>query len=392
MAKKVNSVINDPVDYVTWWYEKQLKASTAPEAITFDDVWVDYIMDHRRAGGFKSFKQGDLKSAWTIVMRKAKLDRLRSVLTSLKTVTAEDLEPLQAWIKAVTGASREADTVAMAHWIASVKRLGFDQDVRYHLFISVKGKQGSGKSTAIMKLTHPLKAVRLTMNADEVGDPNTFKEMSYNAVIFLDELASMHKADKEKIKKQLTTSSNSYRPFYSQERVEVPRRASYIGGSNNHIAEIFNDPTGMRRFYQLEAQDRIDWDAINAIDYVQLWQGVDENKDYFTEQHLPLLDKVQQSYVNKSDVEEFLDQYNLSSNANEDKRYVALDLLFQEYLKHSKSSGCIYQKTKSGFKRALESRGFLSAEGRHGTTRSRIITILVNADCALDFLPKSVPN
>jgi len=51
---------------------------------------------------------------------------------------------------------------------------------------------------------------------------------------------------------------------------------TFAGSTNKPIEEVFRDTTGNRRFYQLDALARLDWDAINRVDYITLWSAASE--------------------------------------------------------------------------------------------------------------------
>ncbi|MFP2929486.1 hypothetical protein ACLESO_30665, partial [Pyxidicoccus sp. 3LG] len=59
-----------------------------------------------------------------------------------------------------------------------------------------------------------------------------------------------------------------------------PNNTTFIGASNVPIQDLIRDPTGMRRFYQTDCLDHLDWNAINAIDPLAIWLSVNERLEF----------------------------------------------------------------------------------------------------------------
>lgn len=55
--------------------------------------------------------------------------------------------------------------------------------------------------------------------------------------------------------------------------------ATFIGASNKQVKEIIVDPTGMRRFYQLDCLPQMNWTALEQIDFLAMWTSVDEKAE-----------------------------------------------------------------------------------------------------------------
>lgn len=352
--KLVKNIINDPQKYI----ENALKNRELNKD-TFTDIWLEYRIDKARLKPKQKYSIIELKMVYEKVVHAMERAKLLALGTGLA-VGEPTLKPLQQWILALTGEEKEENVLAMAHWLWMVKRNSMDMPVVYHLFLILKGRQLSGKTTAIERLTAPLRSAKLDMDANEVGDPNTFADMANYLIVFLDELVSLSKVDSTRLKKQVTSDMNSYRPFYSQKRVQVKNRTSYIGTSNKSIKQIFYDSTGMRRFFQINCQHHVNREIINSIDYVQLWKGIDENlpTGYCNNENWEKISAIQNTYVNKEDYEDYCAEFKILPG-KELYKELPLGLLYQDYSFWSRSNGYRYQQSKAQFRTSLELMDFV---------------------------------
>lgn len=84
------------------------------------------------------------------------------------------------------------------------------------------------------------------------------------------------KTDIEHLKQIVTATKLSSRKLYTQLRESFPQNVSLIGTSNKSIDLLVRDETGMRRFLEINCREKMDWWAINQINYAELWQSIDE--------------------------------------------------------------------------------------------------------------------
>ena len=142
------------------------------------------------------------------------------------------------------------------------------------------GPQGVGKSLLMDKLTEPLAEVSCDASLADLSD-NRRIGMWANYVIKLDEMSKAEKADIETIKHVLTAKTLTRRVFNTQNDVAVSQRATMIGATNMPLAEVVRDPTGMRRFAEIQfagkdgTEERVQ--AILTFDWLAIWQSVDKD-------------------------------------------------------------------------------------------------------------------
>ena len=183
---------------------------------------------------------------------------------------------LRRWVRALKADAEDVDVAVWRHWIWQVKRKLKGLGVEMHLMPILVGKQEGGKSTAIRKLLGPVgDLVDVPSLAAITDDRETFRLNRYS-VMFFDEMEGAARADMEKLKNRITAEIVAWRRLGTNEREQGIQRATFVGATDKPVVELIIDPTGMRRFYELRVDDRLDWDAINGVDYVALWQSVDE--------------------------------------------------------------------------------------------------------------------
>ena len=108
------------------------------------------------------------------------------------------------------------------------------------------------------------------------------------------------------LKGKVTADVVEWRVLGTHHRGRGQRLATFIGAANNVLADLIGDATGMRRFYEIKASERLDWDALNSIDYLALWQSVDEMGEAPV---LPVLNRLrlaQEETRTPSSVEEYV--------------------------------------------------------------------------------------
>src|SRR4051794_10874908 len=109
------------------------------------------------------------------------------------------------------------------------------------------------------------------------------------------------------LKNRITASMLSWRVLGKNLRQTAPNRATMIGATNPDLSEVLYDPTGMRRFLQIEALARIDWEAIGKIDYAAMWSSVNHLDPCPLLPVLKELRERQEELRAKDAVEEWLD-------------------------------------------------------------------------------------
>lgn len=216
---------------------------------------------------------------------------------------------VRRWVRAVTGEERPGDVAAVLHWMWLVKNRVAGRPGQRHLMLVLYGPvQGSGKSVAVTKLCAPWQELfDPDLSIDAIVDERNAPHLAHCAIGFWDELGGLAKADMEKLKHRMTAPTVAFRPMRSNQRVELPMLMSFIAATNRSISELVKDSTGMRRFYELRAADRIDWPEVNSIDYLLLWQAVSEDDTAPGEVHQEIIKAAQAPLVWRDPVQRWID-------------------------------------------------------------------------------------
>ena len=128
----------------------------------------------------------------------------------------------------------------------------------------LEGAQDKGKSTAIELLFRPWFSDDLA----ELGTKDAAMQVRVAWGIEIAELASMTRAEIERVKAFITRKVDRFRPSYGRRVIEVPRQSVFIGSTNSDA--YLKDETGGRRFWPIRCGGNIDLKAIE-LDRDQLW-------------------------------------------------------------------------------------------------------------------------
>lgn len=373
--------LENPRIYVEEWMAKPSNSDMLTPS-TFSVLWLDYLEDTRsKANKIRLVRESDMQKAFDLFL--IKLPEIERKKTGANLVRIrEDLTPLNDFLMASCGEVNEISRAVLAHWLWQVKRKLMDMEVIHHVMPIFVGQQGGGKSKAISNLLGPLKKFQCNLKMNQVGDERIVPAMADNYIGFFDELAGVQYTSMEELKNRLTSDFNTYRPLYKNYTVTVPMRMSFIGASNVSIAEAFSDSTGMRRFFEIKTLPVLTWDAINSINYVELWKGIDEtkNKGYLEGDMLKAVQVEQQQYVRMNDLDLFLEENDIVPATNGHILIKYKDM-YRAYKMHSIDAG--YKPSNQGrFGKQLDSRNF-KYENAKNEVGSLIKHVIVDSKCTL---------
>ncbi|MFM6995041.1 MAG: VapE domain-containing protein [Sediminibacterium sp.] len=355
----------------------------------FDTMYLDYLQQASKHNLREKTKIPHLRSLVSIspekVLQKALLEyisleraRCRRLLIQSFCCQTESRDQLRLFIKAVTGECDENDFAVLSHWMWLVKVKMMEREHSNHIMPILFGKQGAGKTIAINKLLGPLNSFRLNIALDQATDERYFKTMSENFVVVFDEMSGVSRSDIAALKKQITTDFNDYRPMGTNDIYKVRQSCSFIGTTNQPVAEQVIDPSGMRRFWQINCQDKLDWDAISSINYIEMWKGIDENKrDGYILDRINFINTKQEELKMKDDVLLFIEDNNLLPRDTLTKKVSSFEL-YQEYRSFCDRNGFIPMNS-SWFGRKLVQHGLGKGVGIDPSTKKTINFFLVNS-------------
>lgn len=140
-----------------------------------------------------------------------------------------------------------------------------------HVFVIINREQTIGKSSFIRWLCPPSLKEYFIENLSM--DKDGLIALSTSFIINLDELASLSKYDINQLKAKISMASINERLPYGKRRTFYPRRANFLGSTNND--EFLNDDTGNARWlcFEVEAFEPNFWKekSENFIDIHKVW-------------------------------------------------------------------------------------------------------------------------
>ena len=237
----------------------------------------------------------------------------------------------------------QLDISVLKHFIWGVKRKMNNLPVVYHTMPIVVGEQGSGKTETIKKLLAPVSDVTLMRGKLTVySDAREHFNMIDNYVILMDEMEKAEKADIEAIKGSITADHVSYRILGMNKQVVDVNNHSAIGASNENISSKIKDETGARRFWQIDTKQKMDWDVLSSIDYLGLWQSVDESGPAPILQNLTEIQQIQNDEIRtKNSMEQFVVDSLITDSEKDTKKetWTLGSALYSSYQRYCKNTG-----------------------------------------------------
>lgn len=255
-----------------------------------DEILADFVHEWRWRG-----RPGErvIPAAFEKVvrdLRRARRSELVASMTGRPSTDAGRAE-LRRWVVAVavgmpegmrsTWIAQQTERVGflvevMRHWMWGVKRYALGLSVEAELMPVLFGPQKSGKTWAIEGLAAPWEELSLPITAAALTDDRQAQVLYRGLIARWDELEGAHKADVDALKRSITSKTVAFRNLYSNAIQERLRTCSFIASTNQPVRNVIKDPTGARRYVQIETPARCDWDALRSIDMRLVWDAVSE--------------------------------------------------------------------------------------------------------------------
>lgn len=126
-------------------------------------------------------------------------------------------------------------------FVAAVARV-FEPGIKFDTVLTLVGKEGIGKSTVISKLAQ-------NWFSDCLGDIHAKEGMESLRGVWIMEIAELgafRRAEKEAIKRFITSREDLYRPAYGKQQVKFPRQCIFFATTNEE--DFLTGSHGNRRF------------------------------------------------------------------------------------------------------------------------------------------------
>lgn len=286
------SLPSDPRDFCRLWFDRSgytMLPSGRYEgatAVDFDRLFLEY--QNLYVGALRMAKMNDtpkpvkisednMKKGWNVFLHDARIEALDKIRTELQYKDGVSDQALKLWLQGLTGKVTDFEVTVMKHVLWQIKRKLFNRSVVYHLCPIFWGEQDGGKSTGLKRLLKPLEALTIEWAADQSVDSRNTQALADNYVCFQDEMANLEKVQIEALKRIITADSTDYRPLYSNRLIRARQNCTLIGVSNKSLIESLYDSTGLRRFVEIRCLTTLNWEIINAVQTLEIWQNIDES-------------------------------------------------------------------------------------------------------------------
>ena len=240
----------------------------------------------------KIAKQGPISDAFNKYITTQKDARIAEVVSK---VIVPAVPAGSDW-EALATAIVDTDQVSVGYAVAVLKatiwqvkrKLVADPayPVTDHLMVILTGPQRAGKSTMARSFFSPIDDLMYCGDFAQITDKSNFEIWRY-PVIFCDEMERAERSDIEAVKNAITSQTRTGRTLYSNNTSTRLNDATFFGATNGTLGEKIVDTTGLRRFAPIPVKSPptdenkaaglpvVDWSAVDAVDYMRLWQSVD---------------------------------------------------------------------------------------------------------------------
>lgn len=133
--------------------------------------------------------------------------------------------------------------------VAAVARV-FRPGVKFDYMLTIRGRQGLGKSAIIGKLGGKWFSDTFTT----MQGKDAYEQVQGVWLMEIGELAGMRKAEAETIKLYISKQTDRFRPAYGRRLQEFPRQCIFIGTTNE--MQFLRDTTGNRRFWVVDTPNQ----------------------------------------------------------------------------------------------------------------------------------------
>ena len=151
--------------------------------------------------------------------------------------------------------------------VAAVARI-YRPGCKFDYMLTLRGRQGTGKSTLIAKLGGPWFSDSFTT----LQGKDAYEQVLGVWIMEVGELAGMRKAEAETIKLYISKQLDRFRPAYGRRTQEFPRQCIFIGTTNE--SQFLRDATGNRRFWVVDTPNdpTLDmWDELTPETVKLIW-------------------------------------------------------------------------------------------------------------------------
>ena len=331
--------------------------------------------------GDDSLKPGNLNHHLDVVIEEMKLRRKTELKSKLKFDPSlpDSFDELLTALRITD--NREINKLAIKHYLWQVKRKLWGYEPGYHfMLILFTNRQAFGKSTFLRDFHIPLADLFANISGERIRDRFGAELFEKYYVACFDELAQLNSTDINLLKEFVTRKSSVNRKMFSQVNTVNNQNTTLCGTSNRPINQIIYDPSGMRRWWQIDLNakdfDSMDYGRLNEWkeqEFLQFWQAIDEHDPHgFYGKGLPLYEEMlafQDTFKAISPTRQFVEEsgftndYAKESNVDSPRKEIEMEHVWQRWIGWCKGTRN-NPYTSQTFKIHLEEMGFLIVEHR----------------------------
>ena len=350
------------------------------------------------------------------------MKRRTALFDRLKFSGNEDDSNLRRVLEDLKVEELEASLKVMKHLMWAVKRRAIGLPIFNEVFPVFVGKPGVAKSVTADRLGSPLGEFYKSMDLSDIKEDrdNAITSNIMNLMLF-DEMAGADKSDINKLKRWITASEQGVRHMATNSRSFYDKNAQGFGTSNSKLRTILKDPSGNRRFFEIQLlrnkNDAPEWVnedlhpdmALGADFWVEIWKNIDEDKPngYWNPQVDTDVIEIMDGCVLPSSVklwaEQYRDKINILQSKGEDIEsclvWKKLDLLWENFDQFEKNERIYFHITRETFSRECKEalsdiHPSMRAESRvvNGTKQYGFYVIDADYAKAKETAPKFAPR
>lgn len=278
--------------------------------------------------------------------------------------------------------------------IHSVKRKLFGLKVEYPLLVNLYGKGGAGKTDFWQKFTSPIndRYRKPASNAKElISDNRGASVFSDNYVIMLEEISTMKGDDVTFLKNLLDCGRVDFRIMRENSRSNPINNSTLLASSNTPLRQIIKTGGDIRKWAEIDfikyattdLQTANVWTPLNKINWIRLWQGIDENTESpLKHNYTDFTAWTEKNCRTISPIDELLNRYIY----NFEGQGVSYSDILSKWKAYANSRGYPEKISNNDFTGYLMKYGFIL----HRTTSKRLWLVPMKENCPLYIEPEDI--
>lgn len=206
------------------------------------------VEDHDEAGiGLRMHRVYGLSATTATIhealLWKARQDERHPVREWLDGLTWDGTPRVKTWAADYLGASGDLEAEMAWRWMVQAVARAYEPGCKADAVLILQGRQGCGKSTTLAVLGGEW----FRDTPMDLSSKDRFDALRGAWIYELAELDSMRRAEAQTLKAFVSSQTDSYRPSYGRNVIDLPRCCVFAGTTND--GQFLQDATGSRRWW-----------------------------------------------------------------------------------------------------------------------------------------------